>query len=89
MDSNKGDNNKIIILVIKNNIMATLLDAGKKRDIDMVEVARSRTHIFWKGMEDDKVVYNITPIGSYKPSGGYFNKYWILGAKGQRIDLFN
>lgn len=28
-------------------------------------------------------------IGSYKPSGGYYSKNWILGAKNLRIDFFS
>ncbi len=65
-----------------------LLDTGKLKDIDMIEEARNDNYIFWKGMDGDKPVYNITPIGSYKPAGGYYRKEWILGMKKQRIDLF-
>jgi len=59
------------------------------RGIEMEEVGRDKQYIFWQGEDDNgKQVYNITPIGSYKPYGGYYNAAYILGMKQLQISLF-
>ena len=59
--------------------------------IEMNEVFRTSSYVYWEGIEQPsgKTVYNITPVGSYKPNGGYYSKEWIMGRKNIRIDYFD
>jgi len=61
---------------------------SKMNDVEMYEVGRDNVYIFWQGNDGERMVYNITPIGGYKPTGGYYNQQYILGLKHRQINLF-
>lgn len=47
----------------------------------MTLVISANGYDYYRGGDDQKTFFNLVPVGSPPPNGGYFNPFWICNVK--------